>query len=463
MNKDQTVAALRARNGNVEKVGQYIDATLDMGGKTFKVFGDYRADAARGVDGHRNASLTLTNGTFKAESVMIGALSDRLETANPYKDYAYAFARGSGSLIVEGPGTTAAITRNMQLEGPFTRLRVAGGAKFTCGGLRAYATQDGDDRAQFEFTGSGTAVTIGADGLYVHRDVDMTVSDGASLALTGYYESFSQLGGVANVFGRNCDATPGSSSHFVIDNATVMMTNYPFVVGSDRYQGRNVAGSSFTMRNNAKLALKGSGMSRFVVGAGANNATAFAENNVLNILDGSVFGYGEGGASARLEIGICGNTSFSGVNVSNATVNCVRLIAGSKISPAASSNNFVHVMGEDSTVNVSGAGQDSIYLRMGTRLQFTIPENGFASTPITTAGGVKVENDEAFFAVDPVKLVIDGSAFQGGSVTLISCVSNSTFWLQRLVNNKVGKGMLKIEDGGTKLVYYKSGVVLIIR
>ena len=74
-----------------------------------------------------------------------------------------------------------------------------------------------------------------------------------------------------------------------------------------------------------------------------------------------------------------------------------------------------------------------------------------------------MENDEAFFAVDPVKLVIDGSAFQGGSVTLISCVSNSTYWLQRLVDNKVGKGKLSIEGGGTKLVYYKSGVVLIIR
>ena len=188
---------------------------------------------------------------------------------------------------------------------------------------------------------------------------------------------------------------------------------------------------------------------------------------MLNVLDGSVFGYGEDGARARLEVGICGNTSFCGVNVSNATVNCVRLLLGSKVSPAASSNDFVHVAGETARINVSGNGMDSIYLRMGARLKFTIPENGFAETPIATAGGVKVENDEDFFAVDPVKLVIDASAFKGDRVTLISCVSNSTYYLQRLVNNKVfvgkNRGKLSIEDNGTKLVYNKSGMLIVFR
>ena len=468
MSRNHKVAAMQARNGNVEACGRYIDATLDMGGKTFTLLGDYQADAVRGVGGNRYASLTLTNGTFKAEGVLIGALSERVPSVSPYYDYAKAFVRGSGSLIVEGPDTTASIARVVQLEGPFTRLRVAGGATFTCGGICAYATQSGDDRAQFDFTGSGTTATVGSNGLYVHRDVDMTVSDGASLTFTGYYESFSQLGGPANVFGRNCDTTPGNSSRFVVDNATVTMSGYPFVVGADRYQNRGVVGSSFTLQNNAKLVLTGSGMTRFVVGAGANNANSFAENNVLNVLDGSVFGYGEGGASARLEIGICGNTSFSGVNVSNATVNCVRLIAGSKIAPAASSNNFVHVMGETAKINVSGTGADSIYLRMGARLKFTIPENGFAETPIATAGGVKVERDEDFaaeygFQVDPVKLVIDASKFEGVSQTLISCASNSTEYLQRLVNNKAGKGKILIEEDGTKLVWVRSGTMLVIR
>ena len=468
MSRNQKVAAMRARNGNIEKWGRYIDATLDMGGKTFTVIGDYEADAARGIDGHRNAKLTLTNGTFKAESVLIGALAERRPAVSPYNDYVSAFARGSGSLIVEGPDTTASIARTVQLEGPFTYLRVAGGATFTCGGISAYATQSGDDRAQFEFTGSGTTATIGSNGLYVHRDVDMTVSDGASLTFTGYYETFSQLGGPANVFGRNCDTTPGNSSRFVVDNATVTMSGYPFVVGADRYQNKGFVGSSFTLQNNAKLVLTGSGMSRFVVGAGANNATAFAENNVLNVLDGSVFGYGEGGASARLEIGICGNTSFSGVNVSNATVNCVRLIAGSKVAPAASSNSFVHVMGETAKINVTSVTNNSIYLRMGARLKFTIPENGFAETPLVTAGGITVERDEDFaaeygFQVDPVKVVVDASAFKGTKQTLIETATDSTASFQRLIANKEGKGRLAILNGGTKLVYFWPSTHIILR
>ena len=462
-----TVAAMTAWNGNVEKLGQYIDATLDMGGKTFTVIGDYRADSVRGVDGHRNASLTLTNGTFKVgESVQIGALAERI-TTNPYTDYIKAFPRGSGSLIMEGVNTAVDVGWTLTMEGPFTRLRVANGAKLTCGGIRALATQSGNDRAQIEFTGAGTTASVGAKGLYVHRDVDVTVSDGASFTMTGGYEHFSPLGGTVNSFGRNYDTAPGNSSRFVVDNATVTLSGYPLVVGAALDKGADGGGASFTLKNNARLTMSGSGQTRFVVGAGANNATAHARGNVLNVLDGSVFGYGEDGASARLEIGICGNTSFSGVNVSNATVNCVRLIAGSKIAPAASSNNFVHVMGEDSTVNVSGNGQDSVYLRMGARLKFTIPENGFAETPIATAGGVKVENDEDFCAVDPVKLVIDATAFEGDRVTLVSCVSNSTYWLQRLVNNTeyVGKhsGRVKIEDDGTKLVYQLHGTRIIIR
>ena len=120
-------------------------------------------------------------------------------------------------------------------------------------------------------------------------------------------------------------------------------------------------------------------------------------------------------------------------------------------------------MGETAKINVSGDGVDSVYLRMGTQLKFTIPAGGFAETPVVTAGGVKVENDEDFFAVDPVKLVIDASKFEGVSQTLISCASNSTEYLQRLVNNKVGKGKLLIEEDGTKLVWFRSGTMLIIR
>ena len=94
----------------------------------------------------------------------------------------------------------------------------------------------------------------------------------------------------------------------------------------------------------------------------------------------------------------------------------------------------------------------------------TLPENGFADTPIKTAGGVAVYDDENSAAVDPVKLDIDASAFTGGvGQTLIECATDSTAAFQKLIANKKGRGKLSIEDGGTKLVWYNPGVMLIIR
>ena len=72
---------------------------------------------------------------------------------------------------------------------------------------------------------------------------------------------------------------------------------------------------------------------------------------------------------------------------------------------------------------------------MGSRLKFTIPEDGFAATPIVTAGGVHVEPDEDLYAVEPVGLVIDASAFKGDSQTLIKTATDSTTAFQRLIDN----------------------------
>ena len=91
-----------------------------------------------------------------------------------------------------------------------------------------------------------------------------------------------------------------------------------------------------------------------------------------------------------------------------------------------------------------------------------MPADGFTATPLTTAGGVTVMADEDVMAVDPVKLVIDPSAFdaerKGRKQTLISCATASTESLQRLVDNvefvnAARYGTVTIEDGGTRLVY----------
>ena len=109
---------------------------------------------------------------------------------------------------------------------------------------------------------------------------------------------------------------------------------------------------------------------------------------------------------------------------------------------------------------------DSIRLRAGAQLKFTLPADGFAATPITTAGGVRVvaDADETMqaYSVVPSKLVIDPSAFdadrRGRKQTLLSCATASAESLQRLVDNvefinASRHGTVTIEDGGTRLVY----------
>ena len=113
-------------------------------------------------------------------------------------------------------------------------------------------------------------------------------------------------------------------------------------------------------------------------------------------------------------------------------------------------------------INLASTDAYSLKLRMGSTLKFTLPENGFTATPLTTAGGVTVPADEEVMSVDPVKLVIDPSAFdaerRGRKQTLLACATDSTESLQRLVDNvefvnAARYGTVTIEDGGTRLVY----------
>jgi hypothetical protein len=217
-------------------------------------------------------------------------------------------------------------------------------------------------------------------------------------------------------------------------------------------------GSTMTLRNNAALTLAGT--ARFFVGLAKNESQISAAKCVLNVLSGATFG----GGSTKLEVGPTGNTSFSGINVDDATVNCKALYLGSCSSDAGtcSSNDFLNVAGSAPRISISDTGADSLKLRTGARLRFTIPEGGFAATPIVTAGGVRVEPDEDSYAVDPVKLVVDASAFKGGSQTLVETVTDSTASFQRLVANMEGKGEVAIMNGGRKLVYFRPGSMIIL-
>ena len=462
LDADQTVGALWANNGNVSR-SPHLDATLDMGGHTLTVLGEYAAESSWGTSG-RFSRLTLTNGTFKADAVKIGALNNTIFCEPNQVSQQTAHNCGSGSLIVEGPDTAVAIRKGVDLIGPFTRLRVAGGANFTCDRLRAYGMQyHGSsyapgvyDRAQIEITGAGTVASIGAT--WIHRDVDIEISDGADVTVRKSSESFSAVGWVSCI-GRSCERYHGNSSRMVVDNATLRMTCTGFVVGSS-LNGSGGEGTSMTLRNGALLVA--TNVSRFVVGTsrtdqwgGDKNST----NSVLNVLDGSTF---LGSAATRLETGPGGNASFNGFVVSNATVDCGAIYLGAQSGSYASSNDYLRVAGPATRITVGGTADDSIRVRMGSRLEFVLPTDGFNTTPLTTAGGVTVMADEQVMAVAPAKLVIAPAAFdadrRGRKQTLLSCATDSTESLQRLVDNVefvnvTRHGTVTVEDGGTKLVY----------
>ena len=477
LDADRTIAALRANNGNVSRSPR-LDATLDMGGHTLTVLGEYAAESSWGSSS-RFSRVTLTNGTFKANEVKIGAINNVIFCEPASVGQQYAFNCGSGSLIAEGPGTVVTIRKGVELMGPFTRLRVAGGASFTCDRLRAYGMQYHGtsyapgvyDRAQIEITGAGTVASIGA--MWIHRDVDFEISDGADVTVLKSSDNFSSVGWISCI-GRSFENYHGNSTRMVVDNATLRLACTGFGIGAT-HKSAGGSGSSMTLQNGALLVA--TNVSRFVVGASRNGqwgGSVNSTNSVFNVLDGATF---LGAATTRLEAGAGGHSSFNGIVVSNATVNCGAIYLGLLASGTYSyysSNDYLRVAGPATRIAVSGTAADSIRVRMGSRLAFTVPTDGFTATPLTTAGGVTVPADEETLAVDPVKLVIDPSAFdadrKGRKQTLISCAVDSTESLLRLVDNlefvnAARHGTVTIEDGGTRLVYngLAGGTSLILR
>ena len=465
LDANQTVAALWANNGNALSCAP-IDATLDLCGHTLTVLGMFSAESIWGRSG-RFASLTLTNGTFKAEAVHIGAIYNYIPCDPKIVAQDAAFNSGSGSLLVEGPDTTVTIRKGVDLDGPFTRLRVAGGATFACDRLRSRSMQyQGSDyapgvydRAQIEITGAGTKATLGS--MWMHRDVDVTFSDGADITLLKSSESFSSVGW-ASCIGRSCEGFHGNSTHMVVDNASLTMRCDGFIVGAS-HNGSGGPGSSLTVQNGSTLMV--TNIKKFVVGASRNGEwgrNSNSTNSVFKLLSGSDF---RGAATTLLAVGGGGSSSFNGMVVSNATATCGTLNVGLLASGTYSyysSNDYLRVAGPTARISALGTETNSICLRMGTRLTFALPAGGFDAPPLTSAGGVTVMADEQVVAVDPVKLVIDPSAYdadrKGRSQTLISCATDSTESFQRLIDNLVVVnanhfGELSIEDGGTKLVY----------
>ena len=446
---DKSVASMTVAGGNVWSLGKVAYCYLALGGHTFDIAGQLYMEGIQGWSTYRAGKCTVQGGgTVNAASVQIG------RTGEP--------GQGSGSLYLQGAGTALASTGQIKMEGPFTTLQVSDGATLTGDDLwvdcssapRSLIGGTGYEKGTIRVSGSGTSVSV--KGFRVCRDVDLSISNGASVAVTSWKDNY-WLGSplsyayYGNAFGRSSGSSCGNYGTFVIDNASFSTAN-SFALGCS-VASSGGSGATMTLRNGAKYKA-----GYLYVGFALDNAAYNSTNDVLNVLSGSEL------SSDALYISYVGWSSFSRLNVSNATVKCGTLKMGQVMANTIASNACISVEGAASSVTISNTGSDAFKVRMGSQMRFILPENGFAAVPINVSkGGVSIVADENDYAVDPVRLVIDANAFgkkhPQESVTLIECATASADSLQRLADNLVfvdtpekRKGTVAVV-GGTKLVY----------
>lgn len=469
LDTDRSVASLTVEGGNVRALGKVAYAALALDGHALTVSGQLYMEGIQGWGSYRAGQCSVRGGTLNVGSVQVGRTGE--------------WGQGSGTLIVKGSGTTLASSGEVKVEGPFTKLEVSDGAtlsgrKFRVAGQHANRSAvggSGFERSTVAIANSGTKVTL--TGFALHHDVDMTISDGAFVKVTGwgyYNNNFSGfwVGSLGRTFYGNCiggawggyGTQCGNYGSLVIDNATFTSSDH-FAVGCN-YASSGGSGATLTLQNGAKFSA-----GELFVGLSAENASYNSTNDVLNVFSGSELNV------STLRVSQSGNTSFSKMNVSNATVKCSQLLIGNYISAAIiNSNACLTVAGDAPSITLSSTAATAFKVRMGSQVRFVLPEDGFAAAPISVKGGVSIVADENDYAVDPVRLVIDANAFgrkhPNGTATLIECATASAESLQRLADNLVfvdtpdrRKGTVAVV-GGTKLVYTAPpplGTKLVIR
>ena len=436
--------------------------TLDLGGHFFRVFGSYNAESTWGRP-KLGVGLTVTNGTFEASSLLIGKTAENMA--------------GSGEF--HAANADVRIAGDVTIRGAMTGLTVSDGASFSCQRITTYASlpqTEGGRRyvSTIDIRGEGTKAYFN-NGLKTWSYTKTLVRDGAHLVLSGFTDIQVSNGERFNIIGRNSGSTTGNFGELTIDNASMTVNEFALAIGYSESSGENCApqtGSTLTLTNNAVMTFNS--VPTLFLGY-AQSATAnflFVTNDALNVVGGSTL-YAP---STAIEASRKYRSSFSKVNVDDGTITAKTLAFGNYSQYGCGSNALFSVAGKTAKVSVLNTSASALTLRMGTKVRFTIPKDGFDSVPVTVAGALTNYTDEVSYAVDPVSLEIDADAFGrrhgAESVTLIECGKASRLSLQRLVDNfsfintsERRRGTVAVSDDGKSLVYTspeKLGMMLFV-
>ena len=307
LDSDRAVASMTVAGGNVWSLGKVAYCYLALGGHTLDIAGQLYMEGIQGWSTYRAGKCTIQGGgTVNAASVQIGRTNES--------------GQGSGSLYVQGTGTVLASPGQIKMDGPFTTLQVSDGATLTGDDLwvdcssapRSLIGGTGYEKGTIRVLGSGTSVSV--KGFRVCRDVDLSISNGASVAVTSWKDNY-WLGSplsyayYGNAFGRSSGNSCGNYGTFVIDNATLTTAN-SFALGCS-VASSGGSGATMTLRNGAKYKA-----GYLYVGFALDNASYNSTNDVLNVLSGSEL------SPDALYVSYVGWSSFGKLNVSNATVKC---------------------------------------------------------------------------------------------------------------------------------------------
>ena len=436
--------------------------TLDMEGHFFRVFGSYNAESTWGRP-KLGVGLTVTNGTFEAGSLLIGKTAEAMA--------------GSGEF--HAAGADVRIDGDVTVRGAMTALTVSDGATFSCQRITTYTSSpstEGGKRyvSTIDIKGEGTKAYFN-NGLKTWLYTKTLVRDGAHLVLSGFTDIQVGYGERFNIIGRNSGSTTGNFSELTIDNASMTVNEFALAIGYSESSGSNYApqtGSTLTLTNNAVMTFNSVPTLFLGYAHSAEANYLFVTNDTLNVVGGSAL-YAP---STAIEASRKYRSSFSKVNVDDGTITAKTLAFGNYSRYGSGSNALFSVAGKTARVSVLDTSATAVILRMGTKVRFTIPKDGFDSVPVAVAGALTNYTDEVSYAVDPVRLEIDAEAFGkhhgAESVTLIECGKASRLSLQRLVDNfsfvntaARRRGVIAVSDDGKRLVYtspVKPGMTIMV-